>query len=98
MAEYNRWMNDRVFEAAAKLDAATLTADNSFPALSALSDFPQPSSLSQPLAPDLASLRHYWRQLDELMERWVAELAPEHLSTNIAYGNMAGVWRRCRRY
>jgi len=121
MAEYNRWMNDRMYEAAASLDATTLAADKgaffgsilgtlnhiavadtiwlhrfaqheaSFTALSALSHFPQPASLSQTLAPDLAGLRHYRRQLDELIERWVAELTPAHFSSSIAYSNMAGV-------
>lgn len=120
MAEYNRWMNDRVFEAASKLDHATLVADKgaffgsilgtlnhiavadtiwlhrfarheaSFSSLSALSSYPHPTSLSQSLAPDLASLRHYRNELDELIQRWVAELTPEHLSGNITYANMAG--------
>ena len=27
MAHYNRWMNERMYEAAASLDAATLSAD-----------------------------------------------------------------------
>ncbi len=120
MAEYNRWMNERMFEAAATLDAESLAADRgaffgsilgtlnhiavadtiwlhrfarheaSFPALDALSRFPQPSSLRQSLAPDLASLRSYRGELDELIERWVAELRPEHLAAEIAYANMAG--------
>lgn len=121
MAEYNRWMNERMFEAAARLDAGTLVADKGaffgsilgtlnhiavadtiwlhrfaqhetlFPAFSALSRFPKPSSLDQSLAPDLAGLGHYRRELDGLIERWVAELRPEHLAAHIAYGNMAGV-------
>jgi uncharacterized damage-inducible protein DinB len=121
MAAYNRWMNERMYEAAATLDAATLTADKgaffgsimgtlnhiavadtiwlprfaqheaSFCSLRALSGFPQPSSLTQSLAPDLAGLRRYRNELDALIERWVAELTPEHLSVNLAYGNMAGV-------
>lgn len=121
LAEYNRWMNDRVFAAASGLDAETLSADKgaffgsilgtlnhiavadtiwlhrfaqhetAFPSLSALSRFPLPASLSQPLAPDLAGLRHYRRQLDEIIELWAGELTPGHLSADIAYGNMAGV-------
>jgi uncharacterized damage-inducible protein DinB len=121
MAEYNRWMNERMYEAAATLDAATLAADKgaffgsilgtlnhiavadtiwlhrfaqheaSFSTLSALSDFPQPTSLTQSLAPDLAGLRAYRRELDELIVHWVDELTPQHLSANIAYGNMSGV-------
>lgn len=121
MAEYNRWMNERMFEAAGKLDGPELAADKgaffgsilgtlnhlavadtiwlhrfanhqaSFPALSGLSEFPRPSSLSQALSPDLSSLRNYRRRLDELIQRWVAELTPEHLSADLAYGNTAGV-------
>jgi uncharacterized damage-inducible protein DinB len=121
MAEYNRWMNERMYEAAATLDAEAVSANKgayfgsilgtlnhiavadtiwlhrfaqheaSFPSLSALSEFPQPSSLSQSLAPGLEELRGYRRGLDALIERWAAELTPEHLSATIAYGNMAGV-------
>ena len=121
MAEYNRWMNERMYEVAATLDAETLAADKgaffssilgtlnhiaaadtiwlhrfaqheaAFPVLGALSGFPRPSSLTQPLAPDLAGLGHYRRELDALIERWVAGLTPEHLSADLAYSNMAGV-------
>ena len=121
MAEYNRWMNERMYKAAATLDAEALSANKgaffgsilgtlnhiavadtiwlhrfaqheaSFSSLSALSKFPQPSLLSQSLAPGLEELRDYRRELDALIERWAAELTPEHLSANIAYGNMAGV-------
>lgn len=121
MAEYNRSMNERMYEAAATLDAATLAADKGaffgsilgtlnhiaaadtiwlhrfarheapFSSLRALSKFPQPSTLTQSLAPDLEGLRGYRHELDSLIERWVAELTPEHLSANIAYANMAGV-------
>jgi uncharacterized damage-inducible protein DinB len=121
MAEYNRWMNDRLYAAAATLEPAALTVDKgaffgsilgtlnhiavadtiwlhrfaqheaAFPVLGALSGFPRPSSLTQPLAPDLAGLGHYRRELDALIERWVAGLTPEHLSADLAYSNMAGV-------
>lgn len=121
MAAYNRWMNERLYESAATLDAATLTADKgaffgsilgtlnhiavadtiwlhrfarheaSFASLGDVSKFPPPSSLTQSLAPDLAALRGYRRELDALIERWVAELTPEHLSADLAYTNMAGV-------
>ena len=121
MAAYNRWMNERIFDAAARLDATTLVADMgaffgsilgtlnhiavadtiwlhrfarheaSFPALVVLSGFPRPASLSEPVAPDLQGLRRYRGQLDDLIERWVAELTPEHFSSTVAYGNMAGV-------
>lgn len=121
MAEYNRWTNDRVFEAAGKLTHEELTTNKgaffvsilgtlnhiavadtiwlhrfaqyqvSFPALSALSEYPRPPSLHHTLAPDLVSLRNYRRRLDELIQRWVAELTPGHLSDNLSYANMAGV-------
>ncbi len=124
MADYNRWMNERVYDAAAKLDDATLAADKgaffgsilatlnhiavadsiwlhrfarhpaSFAALDMVATFPQPTSLTQPLAPDLATLRVYRHQLDELIARWAAELTREHLSTDIVYANMAGVQSR----
>lgn len=121
MAEYNRWMNERMYGAAATLDVETLVANKgaffgsilgtlnhiavvdtiwrhrfaqheaSFSSLSNLSKFPQPSSLSQSLAPGLEGLRGYRRELDALIERWVADLTPAHLSAYIAYSNMAGV-------
>lgn len=121
MADYNRWMNDRVFDAAARLDHATLVADKgaffgsilatlnhiavadtiwlhrfaqhpaTFAALGALAAFPPPSSLSQPLAPDLSALRDYRQRLDELITHWVSGLTPAHLAADLAYGNMAGV-------
>lgn len=121
MAEYNRWMNDRIFDAAATLDAETLAADKgaffgsingtlnhiavadtiwlhrfakheaAYASLGALSRFPQPTSLSQSLAPDFEGLRSYRRELDALIVLWVAELRPEHLSASIVYANLAGV-------
>lgn len=121
MAQYNRWMNERLYEAAATLDAEVLSADKgaffgsilgtlnhiavadtiwlhrfaqheaSFSSLSVLAALAQPSSLSQPLAPDLQGLRRYRGELDALIERWVSELTPEHLSAHLTYGNMAGV-------
>jgi uncharacterized damage-inducible protein DinB len=121
MAHYNRWMNERMFDAAASLDAAALAAERgaffgsilgtlnhiavadtiwlhrfarheaAFTTLVALSDFPQPSALTQPLAPDLAGLRAYRQSLDALIERWVAELTHDHLAGSISYSNMAGV-------
>lgn len=124
MAQYNRWMNDRIFEAAGRLDDATLAADRgaffgsilgtlnhiavadtiwlhrfarhpaSFPALGALAGFAHPASLRQTLAPDLAGLRVYRREVDDLIQRWVAEIRPEHLAVDLAYGNMAGIASR----
>lgn len=121
MAHYNRWMNERMYEAAASLDAAALSADRGaffgsilgtlnhiavadtlwlhrfarheagFTTLGALAGIPRPTSLTQPLAPDLAGLRAYRQPLDALIERWVAELTPEHLAGSISYSNMAGV-------
>ena len=124
MADYNRWMNDRVYEAAGKLDDATLAADKgaffgsilgtlnhiavadsiwlhrfaqhpaSFSALGAIGAFPQPTSLTQSLAPDLAALRRYRQQLDALIVQWVAELTAEQLSADLIYANLAGVGTR----
>ena len=121
MAEYNRWMNCRMYDAAATLDTATLAADKGaffgsilgtlnhiaaadtiwmhrfsrhearFSSLDALSGFPKPSSLTQIIAQDLGGLRHYRIELDALIQAWVAELTPEHLSASITYANMAGV-------
>jgi uncharacterized damage-inducible protein DinB len=121
MAQYNRWMNERMYAAAARLDAETLSADKGaffgsilgtlnhiavadtiwlrrfaqheagFPSLGALSEVPQPTSLSQSLATGLEELRAYRQSLDALIERWVAELRPEHLSSSFTYANMAGV-------
>lgn len=124
MAEYNRWMNERMFDAAATLDAAALTADRGaffgsilgtlnhiavadtvwlkrfarheavFPALAALADVPQPSSLTQPMAADLAGLRRYRRRLDEIILRWTDALEPGHLAGDLRYSNLAGVASR----
>ncbi len=121
MANYNRWMNERMFAAAGTLGDTEVKADKGaffgsilgtlnhiavadtiwlhrfaqhparFSALGALSGFPCPSSLAQVLAPELAGLRDYRVRLDELIERWVVELTPEHLSSDLAYRNMAGV-------
>ncbi len=121
MAQYNRWMNERMYEAAATLDAHALSADKGaffgsilgtlnhiavgdtiwlhrfsqheagFASLAELSGFPQPTSLSQSIASNLEELRDYRQSLDALIERWVAELKPEHLSSSLTYGNMAGV-------
>lgn len=121
MAEYNRWMNERLYEAASTLDAETLVAEKGaffgsilgtlnhiavadtiwlhrfaqhglpLRSLSALSSFPQPASLSQSLAPGLEGLCRYRRELDQLIEHWASELTTEHMESNIAYANMAGV-------
>lgn len=121
MAEYNRWMNERMFDAAAKLAPADLLADRgaffgslfgtlnhiavadtlwlqrfaqhpaAFPALAALADFPRPSSLRQAVAADLAGLRAYRTRLDDIILRWVAALAPEHLAADLSYTSTAGI-------
>lgn len=126
MAKYNRWMNDRVFEAAGRLSEAELVADKgaffgsilgtlnhiaaadtiwlhrfarhlaSFATLLDLSEFPNPTSLRQTLAAELDGLGEYRRRLDDLVVRWVADLSPEHLSSNLSYANMAGVVCRKR--
>lgn len=121
MAHYNRWMNERMYDSAATLDAAALAADRgaffgsilgtlnhiavadtiwlhrfaqheaAFGSLEALSGFARPTALTQPMAPDLAGLRGYRRELDALIERWAAELTPAHLAADLTYKNMAGV-------
>lgn len=121
MAHYNRWMNERLYQTAAGLGDAALTADRGaffgsilgtlnhiavadtlwlhrfahheagFATLGALADWPKPTALTQPLAPDLPGLRIYRERLDGLIECWVAELTPEHLASCITYSNMAGV-------
>lgn len=65
-----------------------------FAALRAMAAVAQPTSLTQSLASDLATLRQYRRELDALIVRWVAELTPEHLATDITYANLAGVATR----
>ena len=120
MAQYNRWMNERMYAAAATLDAGALSADRGaffgsilgtlnhiavadtiwlnrfarheggFSSLDTLSGFPPPTSLSQSLASNLEELRDHRQALDALIERWVAELKPEHLSSSFTYKNMAG--------
>jgi uncharacterized damage-inducible protein DinB len=60
------------------------------PALAALSGFARPPSLRHTLAPDLPGLRAYRLRLDELIQRWVAELTPAHLAGTLSYANMAG--------
>lgn len=124
MAEYNRWMNGRLYDAAATLDSEALAADRGaffgsilgtlnhiavadtiwlhrfagheagFPALAALAAEAPPSSLTEPLAPDLAGLRRRRDELDGLIVRWAAALTTEHLAGAIAYANMAGVRSR----
>lgn len=121
MAHYNRWVNERMYQAAASLDAAALTADRGayfgsilgtlnhiavadnlwlhrfaryeagFTTLGVLADLPKSTSLTQPLATDLAGLCTNRERLDERIEHWVAELTPEHLASCITYSNMAGV-------
>ena len=121
MAQYNRWMNERTFDAAARLDDAALAADRGaffgsilgtlnhlavgdtiwlrrfaqHPAaastLAALGGFPAPTSLREPLAPDLAGLRRYRMRLDELIVQWASGLTPEQLSSELRYANTAGV-------
>jgi len=36
-------------------------------------------------------LREYRNRLDAIIERWVAELTPAHLSASLSYSNTAGV-------
>lgn len=61
------------------------------PALNALCGYPRPVSLREALAPDLAALYSYRRQLDELIQQWASELTPGHLAADLTYANLAGV-------
>jgi uncharacterized damage-inducible protein DinB len=121
LARYNRWMNQRMFEAAGRLDHAELRADKGaffgsilgtlnhlavgdtvwlhrfarhpagFASLGAMEAFPRPTSLRQTLVADLPGLAAYRQRLDDVILRWVAELTPEHLASDLSYANMAGV-------
>ena len=120
-ATYNRWMNERLYDACAQLDQGALVADKGaffgsilatlnhiavadtiwllriathgaqFSTLQDLKGLPSPASLRDTLATDLGSLRTYRSRLDELICKWSAELAPEHLTSSLRYKNMAGV-------
>jgi len=61
-----------------------------FPSLGALAALPRPPSLQSMLAPDIRGLGDYRRRLDDLIQGWAAELAPEHLSGTLGYASMAG--------
>lgn len=121
MADYNRWMNERMYAAARKLDDTDLAADRGaffgsilgtlnhivvadtiwlrrfvHPAGSeavrtALSGFPRATSLREPLAPDLDSLRVLRQRLDEVILAWAADLTPELLRSELSYTSTAGV-------
>lgn len=120
MADYNRWMNRRLYDCAATLAPTELLQDKGaffgsilgtlnhiavadtiwlhrfsrhpagFASLAALTEFPSPTSLRQPLAADLPELRRYRERFDELIVCWAGELTPEHLSADFTYANMAG--------
>jgi uncharacterized damage-inducible protein DinB len=62
-----------------------------FAQLEELSAIPVPTSLRQTIAADLVSLFDYRQRLDGIIERWGAELTPEHLASTLSYASMAGV-------
>ena len=61
-----------------------------FDALQALAQFPQPSSLRQPLAEDLLGLQGYRQALDSILLRWAEELEPAHMDVLLSYASVAG--------
>ncbi|RYF30319.1 MAG: hypothetical protein EOO23_05420 [Comamonadaceae bacterium] len=111
MADYNRWMNERMYASASTLSAQALTADKGaffgsilaslnhiavsdtlwlhrfathparFPALEAMAGFGLPTSLRQPLAPDLAGLGLLREQLDALIQQWAQEQMRAYFAT-----------------
>jgi len=120
MAKYNRFMNERMYAAAAALPGSTVDGDMkaffgsilgtlnhiavadtiwlhrfaqnkpSFASLQELSKQSVPGSLRYPLASDLSGLRDYRSHLDQLIERWAAELTAEHLSGDLPYKSTSG--------
>lgn len=121
MAEYNLWMNQRMYACAATLPAEVLAADKGaffgsilgtlnhiavsdtlwlhrfathptrFAALEAMAGLANPTSLRQPLAPDLGALVLLRERLDALIQQWAGELTTEHLSADLTYTSTAGV-------
>jgi uncharacterized damage-inducible protein DinB len=120
MAEYNRWMNQRVAAAAAGLSPQALAQDRGAPFGSILGTLnqqavgdcvwlrrfeapghwarlqgavawlPQPVTLRDSLAHDMASYRALRERLDELIFAWCSELIFNDLDRVLAYRNMGG--------
>jgi uncharacterized damage-inducible protein DinB len=120
MAEYNRWMNQRLYEAAAKLSADELAQDRGaffgsifntlnhiavadllwlhrivkLPGLStideAISGFPRPASLRQPLADALPRLAELRARMDTEIVQLAHLLTEDHLASTLRYTNSAG--------
>ena len=124
LARYNRWMNQRLYDACERLSDEerkrqrgaffgsihhTLThlvlADKmwlhrfalqqtSFAALPAAAlALPEGSDYSSDLHPDWQDLRQTRDALDEMIERWLAEMRPDFLTSTMLYANTKGVQR-----
>ena len=124
LARYNRWMNQRLYDACQTLSDEerkrqrgaffgsihhTLThlvlADKmwlhrfasqqtSFAALPAAGlALPEGSDYTSDLHPDWQDLRQTRDALDEVIERWLAEMRPDFLTSTMSYANTKGVQR-----
>ncbi len=124
MADYNRWMNRQLYDAAGRLAPAEVARERGaffgsllgtlnhlvvadtiwlqrfarhqggFVALAPLASEPTPTSLRQPMAHDLGTLRLQRDRLDDLIVAWAAELTPERLAGDFTHTSTAGVTSR----
>ena len=120
MAKYNRWMNIRLYEAAATLPEAEIFEDRKafFGSLFAtlnhiavadliwlhrfaqhqelselkglMAEFPNPTSLRQPLANSLPELRELRVRIDGLIVKLAGLVTDPQLADTIHYGNTPG--------
>ena len=120
LADYNRSMNLRLYEAAAKLSLDELTKDRgaffgslfntmnhiavadllwlhrfaTLPGLStvreALSSFPKPTSLREPIAASLAELTTLRARIDAVVVQLTSLVTEELLASTLRYTNTAG--------
>jgi uncharacterized damage-inducible protein DinB len=124
LARYNRWMNQRLYDACEALSDEerkrqrgaffgsihhTLThlvladkmwlhrfasQETRFAALpTAALALPEGSDYSSDLHPDWQDLRQTRAALDEVIERWLAEMTPDFLTRTMTYANTKGVQR-----
>ena len=124
LARYNRWMNQRLYDACEALSDEerkrqrgaffgsihhTLThlvladkmwlhrfasQETRFAALpTAALALPEGSDYTSDLHPDWQDLRQTRAALDEVIERWLAEMTPDFLTSTMYYANTKGVQR-----
>ena len=124
LARYNRWMNQRLYDACEALSDEerkrqrgaffgsihhTLThlvladkmwlhrfasQETRFGALpTAALALPEGSDYTSDLHPDWQDLRQTRAALDEVIERWLAEMTPDFLTSTMTYANTKGVQR-----